>query len=79
MYICPQEVATKLLTSKTENMKTATHYILNTKTDCNFDTNENKFYPASWEPVLEEKEYLEGLIEEDKAKFENCKVVNALD
>ena len=22
MYICPQEVATKLLTSKTENMKT---------------------------------------------------------
>ena len=48
-------------------------------TDDNFDTNENKFYPASWEPVLEEKEYLEGLIEEDKAKFENCKVVNVLD
>ena len=47
-------------------------YILNTKTDANFDTNENKFYPASWEPVREEKEYLEALIANDPEKFENC-------
>lgn len=60
-------------------METATYYILNTKTDANFDTNENKFYPASWEPVLEEKEYLESLIQADIEKFENCKVVNILD
>ena len=60
-------------------METATYYILNTKTEANFDTNENKFYPVSWEPVLEEKAYLEGLIEANKEKFENCKVVNALD
>ena len=51
-------------------------YILNTKTDANFDTNENKFYPASWEPVLEEKEYLETLISNDKEKFENCVIVD---
>ena len=49
-----------------------TFYILNTKTGDNFDTNENKFYPSSWEPVLEEKEYLETLISNDKEKFENC-------
>lgn len=49
-----------------------TFYILNTKTDGNFDTNENRFYPASWEPVREEKAYLESLIEADPEKFENC-------
>ena len=53
-----------------------TFYILNTKTDANFDTNENKFYPSSWEPVLEEKEYLETLISNDKEKFENCVIVD---
>ena len=47
-------------------------YILNTKTDANFDTNENKFYPASWEPVREEREWLEALIANDPEKFENC-------
>lgn len=58
-------------------MSTSTFYIWNTKTNANFDTNENKFYPSSWEPVLEEKEYLESLIEADSEKFENCKVVDA--
>ena len=53
-----------------------TFYILNTKTDANFDTNENKFYPSSWEPVLDEKEYLETLISNDKEKFENCVIVD---
>lgn len=57
-------------------MRTSTFYILNTKTDANFDTNEMKFYPASWEPVLEEKEYLENLIANDSEKFKDCIVVN---
>jgi len=60
-------------------METSTFYILNTKTDANFDTNENKFYPASWEPVLEEKEYLQSLIDADAENFENCIIVNVLD
>jgi hypothetical protein len=60
-------------------METATYYIWNTKTDANFDTNENKFYPSSWEPVLEEKDYLQSLIDAEPEKFKNCKVVNALE
>jgi|LakMenEpi03Aug12_release.lakeMendotaPanAssembly.Ray.scaffolds.fasta_scaffold3489799_2 hypothetical protein len=55
---------------------TATFYIWNTKTDESFDTNENRFYSASWDVELEEKSYLETVIANDPAKFENCKIVN---
>lgn len=60
-------------------MKTSTFYIWNTKTGESFDFNENRFYSASWDVELEEKEYLESLMEVNKEKFENCKVVNILD
>lgn len=54
----------------------ATFYIWNTKTDESYDTNENRFYSASWEPELEEKAYLETLIKNDPEKFKDCKIVN---
>jgi len=57
----------------------ATYYILNQKTDESFDTNEMRFYSASWEIELEEKSYLETLIKSNPSKFENCKIVNILD
>ena len=48
-------------------------YIRNTKTDQNFDTIEMRFYSNNWEPMYEEdKQFLEGLIENDPQKFENC-------
>lgn len=50
-------------------------YIRNTKTDQNFDTVENKFYGSNWEPTYEDdKEWLQGIIDEDPEKFENCVV-----
>ena len=53
-------------------MKTS-YYILNTKTDQSFDTMEMKFYSNNWNPEMEEdKEYLEGLINRDPERFENC-------
>jgi len=49
------------------------HYILNTRTDENFDTNENRFYGSNWEPTYEDdKEWLQEMIDEDPEKFENC-------
>jgi hypothetical protein len=57
----------------------ATFYIWNTKTDGSFDTNENRFYSASWEVQLEEKEYLETIMSSDPEKFKDCKIVNKLD
>lgn len=51
-------------------------YILNTKTDQNFDPIENKFYPNSWEPQLDEKEHLEMLISNNPEKFENCVIID---
>ena len=56
-------------------MKKATFYIWNTKTDENFDTNENRFYSNSWEPELEEKSYLETLMVNNPEKFKDCKIV----
>jgi len=56
-------------------MKTAVFYIWNTKTDENFDFNENRFYSNSWTPELEEKSYLETLIANNPEKFENCIIV----
>lgn len=48
-------------------------YILNTKTDESFDTNEMKFYPSNWTPEIDcDKSYLERLIKNDPEKFENC-------
>jgi hypothetical protein len=47
-------------------------YIFNVITNENYDPIENKFYPGSWEPEREEKEYLQQLIESDPEKFENC-------
>jgi len=48
-------------------------YIRNTKNDQNFDTVEMRFYPSSWNPVLEyDNEYLQSLIDSDSIKFENC-------
>jgi len=50
-------------------------YIRNTKTDKNFDTMEMKFYGSNWGPNYEEdKERLQGMIDEDPEKFENCVV-----
>ena len=57
-------------------MTTATFYILNTKTDESFDTNENRFYSASWEVELEEKSYLETVIANNPEKFENCVITS---
>lgn len=54
----------------------ASFYIWNTKTDQNFDTKENRFYSSSWEVELEEKSYLESVIESDKERFENCIIVD---
>ena len=51
-------------------------YIWNTKTDESFDTNENRFYSASWDVELEEKSYLETLIANDAERFENCIIVD---
>lgn len=49
------------------------YYILNTKTDQNFDTNEMKFYGNNWEPTYEEdKEWLQQMINKDPEKFNNC-------
>jgi len=57
-------------------MKTS-YYILNTKTDQSFDTMEMKFYSNNWNPEMEEdKEYLEGLINRDPERFENCIVAS---
>lgn len=48
-------------------------YILNTKTDKSFDTMENKFYGSNWQPAYEDdREWLQGMIDEDPEKFENC-------
>ena len=48
-------------------------YIINTKNDDNFDTQEMKFYDNNWEPTYEDdKQWLEQLIENDPEKFENC-------
>jgi hypothetical protein len=50
-------------------------YIINTKNDKNFDTQEMKFYDKNWEPTYEDdKQWLEQLIENDPEKFENCVV-----
>lgn len=57
-------------------METATFYIWNTKTDESFDTNEMRFYSASWEVELEEKSYLETVIANHPEKFENCIIVD---
>ena len=57
-------------------MKTSTFYILNTKTDETFDTNEMRFYSASWDIELEDKIYLETFISNHPKKFENCIIVN---
>jgi hypothetical protein len=57
-------------------MKTSTFYILNTKNDETFDTNEMRFYSASWEVELEEKHYLEMVISSNPENFENCIIVN---
>ena len=57
-------------------MTTATFYIWNTKTDESFDTNENRFYSASWEVELEEKSYLETVMDNSPEKFENCIIVD---
>jgi hypothetical protein len=57
-------------------MKTSTFYILNTKTDETFDTNEMRFYSASWEVELEEKHYLETVINNHPELFENCIIAN---
>ena len=58
-------------------MKTpSTFYIWNTKTDENYDTNENRFYGANWEPELEEKSYLETVMANNPEKFENCIIVD---
>lgn len=51
-------------------------YILNTVTDQNFDTIENKFYNAYWEPVLELRQYLEYLISENPKKFKDCVIID---
>ena len=57
-------------------MKTAVFYIWNTKTDENFDFNENRFYSNSWQPEMtEDKAYLRGIIESDKDKFKDCVIV----
>jgi hypothetical protein len=58
-------------------MKTpSTFYIWNTKTDESFDTNEMRFYSASWEVELEEKGYLETVMANNPEKFENCIIVD---
>lgn len=57
-------------------MTTSTFYIWNTKTDESFDTNENRFYSASWDVELEEKNYLETVIANYPEKFENCIIVD---
>ena len=57
-------------------METATFYIWNTKTDESFDTNENRFYSASWDVELEEKSYLETVMANSPEKFENCIIVD---
>ena len=57
-------------------MTTATFYIWNTKTDESFDTNEMRFYSASWEVELEEKDYLEIVMKNNSELFENCIIVD---
>ena len=55
-------------------------YILNTKTDQSFDTNEMRFYPSNWTPEFEEDRfYLERLMKNDPEKFENCIIVSLED
>ena len=57
-------------------MRTEFCYILNKVTDQNFDTIENKFYGANWEPVLELRQYLEDLISESPEKFKDCVIID---
>lgn len=57
-------------------MTTSTFYIWNTKTDESFDTNEMRFYSASWEVELEEKDYLEIVMKNNPELFENCIIVD---
>jgi len=51
------------------------YYILNTITGSTFDTNEMKFYSASWDVVLEDKSYLKLVMKNNPELFENCKIV----
>ncbi len=52
------------------------YYILNFVTDQNFDPIENKFFAANWEPVTtNDKKSLQLLINKDKKRFVNCKIV----
>jgi hypothetical protein len=55
--------------------KSNKYYILNTITGSTFDTNEMKFYSASWDIELEEKHYLEIVMKNNPKLFENCKIV----
>jgi uncharacterized protein YllA (UPF0747 family) len=50
-------------------------YIRNTKTEQYFDTDEMKFYSNSGEVTYEDdKDWLQGMINEDPERFENCVV-----
>jgi len=57
-------------------MKTPYFYIWNTNTAQNYDPIENNFYGPCWEPVLEDENYLEGLMLSNPEKFKNCKIVD---
>ena len=57
-------------------MTTETFYILNIKTDETFDTNEMRFYSASWEVELEEKGCLETVMKNHPELFENCIIMD---
>jgi len=54
------------------------YYILNTKTDENFDPIENKFFPNSWEPQFEsDKLQLELIMQKEPERFKDCEIVEA--
>ena len=53
------------------------YYILNTTTEKTYCPIENKFFPASWEPIDEERHILESIMQDDPMSFENCKIVEA--
>ncbi len=53
------------------------YYILNTKTDQNYDLIEDKFFASNWEPQREDdKEGLQHMIDSNPEKFEDCIVTS---
>jgi hypothetical protein len=41
-----------------------------------YDTIEEKFLASNWERTMDSKAYLERIMENDKEKFEGCKIEN---